>query len=128
MKNDHRQHESGSFVKSVSYACSGIVGALRSEANLRIQFVAAGLVLILAWILNLSLGQVSILVITTTFVLVMEIMNTVVESLADVVHPNQHKEIRKLKDMMAGAVMLSSLSAVIVGVLIFAPPIVLLFV
>ena len=128
MENDHRRNKSKSFVESVGYACNGVASALKSEANLRIQFIATGLVLILAWMFNLSLGQVSILIITATFVLVMELVNTAVENLADVVHPSQHEEVRKLKDMMAGAVMLSSLSAMVVGVLIFAPSIVSLFV
>lgn len=144
MKNDYqwnKRHPSGrspgvlrasnkreSFIGSIDYAWRGLVCVLRSEANFRIQLMAAGLVFMLAWILKLSLGRVSILVMTVTFVLVMEIVNTVVESLADVAHPNQHEEVRKLKDMMAGAVMLSSVSAVVVGLLIFIPSIVSLLV
>ena len=128
MKNDRQWSKNESFVESVGYAYRGVVCVLRSEANFRIQLAAAGLVLILAWVFKLSLGQVSVLVITAVFVLTMEIVNTAVESLADVTHSNQHEEVRKLKDMMAGAVLLSSVSAVVVGLLIFMPSIAALFV
>ncbi len=128
MKNNSQWNKSKSFIESIRYAWRGVIYVLKSEPNFRIQLVVAGLVLILAWMLQLSFVQVSVLVITITLVVVMEVVNTVVEGLADVVHPDQHEEVRKVKDMMAGAVMLVSVSAIVVGLFVFVPSIVSLFV
>ena len=61
----------------------------------------------------------AILALTISFVLTAEIMNSAFEALVDFLHPERHPEIRVIKDMAAGGVLLASIGAVIIGALLF---------
>ena len=106
-----------SFSKRLLYATTGIRGTLRSEASFRTQLglgLAAVAVLCFARPPLIWLG---LCIMSAGAVLALELMNTALEHLADRVHPERHEAIQKAKDCAAGAVLLASITAVIIGAL-----------
>ena len=103
-------------------ALSGLWYTLRTQRNMRIHLMAAvGVVLLGVW-LQLPAEHWAILALTSGLVLVSEMINTVVENTVDLVCPEYHPRAKTAKDVMAGAVILSAIVAVIVGLLILALP------
>ena len=62
-----------------------------------------------------------VIVLLITMVLTMELLNTALEYFTDLLKPRLHQYVERIKDIMAGAVLLTSLAAVVVGLLIFVP-------
>ncbi len=110
------------FHRSARYAWRGIRVAFRREANLRRQLLLGFLVVAASIVLHISLVQLALLILTSAAVLILELMNSAIESLADAVHPHYHDKIRDAKDMAAGAVLVMSLAATAVGIVILLPP------
>lgn len=110
------------FHRSARFAWRGVHRAFRQEPNLRRQLLIGFLVIVAALMLHISLVQVAILILTTAAVLILELTNSAIESLADAVHPHYHDKIRDAKDMAAGAVLVMSFAAAAVGVVILVPP------
>lgn len=102
----------------------GILTAVNSQANMRIHFSAATLVFILAAILQVSLTEGLVLVLTVASVMAAEMANTAIEFLADTVTLEKNEGIRRAKDVAAGGVLLTAIFSVIIGLLIFAPKII----
>lgn len=115
------------FFRSFHYALRGLWYAFRHEHNFQIEVVFALLVFLLAFLFHLSLTEQSLLLITACVVLALELLNTAVERLVDMMKPRVHPYARVVKDIMAGAVLVSSLFALLIGCIIFFPRIVALF-
>lgn len=113
-----------SRVKSFSYALAGLRQFVGREHNARIHLVATIGVIILALILHVTRMEAAILSIVTGLVWVAEILNTCVERLADLIIRERHPEIKIVKDLAAGAVLIAAITAVIVALFIFIPKIV----
>lgn len=109
-------------VESFRSAFSGIWHTFKTQRNAQIHLLIAGLILILGLILNLTLTEWAILALTTGFVLATELLNTVAEAVMDYVTTDFSPQIKIIKDVAAGAVLISAITAVIVGVLILGPP------
>jgi diacylglycerol kinase len=110
------------IVESFQHAFAGLWYALRTQRNTRIHLtIAAGVVALGLW-LGLSCTQWAVLALTIGFVLVSEMLNTVAESLVDLVSPEYHPQAKIVKDVTAGAVLLGAILAVIVGLLVLGPP------
>lgn len=107
--------------KSYSYAIKGLFKTFREEQNLRIQSLASLAVLILGIYFSLSRIEWVILTLAVCLVLIAEITNSAVERVTDVLKPRINSYVKEIKDIMAAAVLLSSLAAVIVGLIIFWP-------
>jgi diacylglycerol kinase len=108
--------------ESFRHAFAGLWHALRTQRNTRIHLtIAAGVIALGLW-LGLSYTQWAVLVLTIGFVLVSEMLNTVAESLVDLVSPDYHPQAKIVKDVTAGAVLLGAILAVIVGLLVLGPP------
>jgi diacylglycerol kinase (ATP) len=102
-------------------AIKGIGFAVKSERNLRFHFIAVGSVVLLGFITNIS-GVEWVLILTLFgLVISMEMINTAIEKLCDVVQPEKDDRIRMIKDISAGAVLWTSLISLIAGLLIFIP-------
>lgn len=115
------------FFKSLRHAWRGILDVARAEQSFRLQLFAGGVVALCVITLPLDLWERILLVLLTVGVLVLEIVNSIFERLADAVHPRLHPMVREIKDMMAGAVLLAALTAALVGGVILLPPIFSLF-
>lgn len=108
---------------SFKAAFSGILTALKSERNLRLHFLAGAIALAMAFYFNVSINELSITLICVGCVISMELINTSIEKLCDFIHPEKNNSIRKIKDIAAAAVLISSLISLTVGLIIYLPKI-----
>jgi len=109
------------LLKSYSYAVKGLIKTFREEQNLKIQTFASLAVLILGIYFRLSRIEWAILTLVVCSVLTAEITNSAIERITDVLKPRINTYVKEIKDIMAAAVLLSSIAAIIVGVIIFFP-------
>ena len=93
---------------------------MKEERNMRIHFAFGFIVLLLGVFLNLSRIEWIILCGTVAFVLFAEMVNTAIEELADLIETSLHPGVRRIKDIAAGAVLLASLNAIVVGFFVFS--------
>lgn len=108
-----------SLFKSFNYAFKGVRQVFREEQNFRFQVLLGFLVLILAAWLRVQIWEAVILIIVIILVLVLELINSIFERLVDVLKPRIHPYVQTIKDIMAATVLISSVGAVIIGILIF---------
>ena len=107
------------FYSSLKYAIEGIITSFAEEKNMKRHVLTAIIVLIGAFILRVDLSSLLWLIFSIFFVIICEIMNTAIENLVDLVtNYEYHPLAKKVKDMMAGLVLLSSVFAVIVGIIV----------
>jgi len=117
--NDKRFH---SFWKSVRYAISGLVAALKQERNFRIHLLAAAVVLFLAAVLSVSTLEFAVLILVIAVTLSLELMNTAIERLVDLITIDKHPLAKAAKDIAAGAVLIFCIASVVIGFFIFFEP------
>ncbi|HEY9340610.1 MAG TPA: diacylglycerol kinase family protein [Hanamia sp.] len=111
------------FLKSFLFALNGLRDAIRHEKNFQIQCIVALLVIIAGIFFSISAAQWIAILICIAMVLSFEIMNSAIEKLCDFVCPSINPAIKKIKDLSAGAVLLSAIISFIVGCIIFIPKI-----
>lgn len=114
----------GNLLQSFRNAFRGIYFFFREQRNARIHGAAALAVIALGLWLELPVHDWCLLILCIIAVMGMEMLNTAVEYLADVVSPGYDPRIGKLKDIAAGAVLLVSLGSLICGVLIVGIPLI----
>jgi diacylglycerol kinase len=105
--------------KSFGYAIKGLAFALKEQQNMRIHFIAIAVVVISGIFLGLTAVEWSLIALTIGLVIVTEALNTAIEILVDMVSPQFNKKAGEVKDIAAGAVLLSSIIATVVAVYIF---------
>lgn len=110
-----------STFSSFSYAFSGIRLALKNEPNIRIHFIVAILVAGIAYFLGFSRLEWIVLLFTIAFVLILELINTTLEEIVDMVSPGIRAKARVAKDVSAAAVLISALLALAIGAFLFLP-------
>jgi len=109
-------------LNSFRYAFAGIWYTFKTQRNAQIHLSIATTIVILGLILKLSLTEWAILALTTGFVITTEMLNTVAETAMDYATTEFNPQVKIVKDVAAGAVLLSAITAVIVGLLILGPP------
>lgn len=107
------------ILDSANNAIEGFIYVVRTQRNMRIHFLSAVLVLILGIYLNFSKAEMMLLGISITFVLVAEMINTAIEQVVDMVTEEAHPIARIIKDISAGAVLVTAINVTIVGYLLF---------
>ena len=119
---------SRNVLRSFKYAFSGIYYVLKTSRNFKIQLIFALISLMISFLLQISLSNYVILIATIMSVLILEILNTSIESIVDLVVKKEFSNLAKIsKDTSAGAVLLASINSVIIAISIFFPKIKLLF-
>ena len=111
------------FFQSLKNALNGIKEIIKTGRNIKIQIVFAILAVVMGIVLKINNIEALILVLTIFFVIVSEFMNTAIEMLADLYSTEYNEKIKILKDIGAGAVALSAIASVIVGIIMFLPKI-----
>ena len=106
-----------SLIKRTGFALAGLRDAVRREASFRTHLLAMEVVLITLTATQASIFWWAIGVLTMGLVLVAELLNSALETLADRLHPDRHPEIRAMKDMAAGAVLIASITALVIAAL-----------
>ena len=113
---------------SFKYALNGIYYVFKTSRNFKIQLVFALISFILGSLLQISKSSYLILVATIMSVLILETLNTSIETIVDLVIKKEFSNLAKIsKDASAGAVLLGSITSVIIAVYIFIPKIKLFF-
>lgn len=110
---------SRNLIESFNNAVDGIVYVLKTQRNMKIHFIIAALILIFSLFLDFSRLEFIILLFTISFVIVAELLNTAIESTIDVVTSTFDPLAMIAKDVAAGAVLLASINAVVIGYLLF---------
>lgn len=108
-------------LRSFRCAARGIVLLVQAEHNARIHLAATIVVCALGAMLRISRHDWCWLVVAITLVWTAEALNSALEYLADVASPDFHPTIGRAKDIAAGAVLLSSIGALVIGLLVLGP-------
>jgi diacylglycerol kinase (ATP) len=116
-----------SRLKSFRYAFTGIWLFISSQHNAWIQILVSILVIFAGIFFSISVTEWCLVLLCIGLVLSLEAVNTSIEHLADTLHPGIHEGIRKVKDIAAGAVLISAIIAVVIGSLVFLPHLLNLF-
>ena len=108
-------------VRSFFFAFRGFRYVLRGERNFQIELFVASLVILGMIVFDLSVLEEGVLILCIVWVLTLELVNTAVERIMDVLQPRVHPYARVIKDVMAAAVLVSAGGALLVGMFIFVP-------
>ncbi len=109
------------FKKSLKYALRGLNYVLRHEKNFQNELIVAGLVIFAMFYFKLAKWEMVALFLVIMVTLIMELLNTVMERVVDMLKPSIHPYAKLIKDLMAATVLVASILAVVVGVVIFLP-------
>ncbi|MBI5404637.1 MAG: diacylglycerol kinase family protein [Candidatus Kerfeldbacteria bacterium] len=109
------------FRKSLGYAARGLRYVYTHERNFQIHTFFAVVALALGWLLGISETQWLFILTAIASVLALEIVNTIFEKFVDMFQPRVHHYAEVIKDLMAGAVLIASGSALAVGIIIYLP-------
>ena len=113
---------SSNVLKSFKYAFTGISYVLKTSRNFKIQLIFAVTSLMIGFLVQISQINYVILIATIMSVLILEILNTSIESIVDLVVKKEFSSLAKIsKDTSAGAVLLASINSVIIALYIFVP-------
>lgn len=107
------------IVDSFNYAIDGILYAVRTQRNMRIDMVAALIVLTACFFTNLSKAELLVVVISIAMVVSAELMNTAIECTVDMSANYYHPLAKIAKNVAAGGVLVTAINSVIVGYIVF---------
>jgi diacylglycerol kinase len=111
------------LLKSFGYALSGIRFTFKSEQNFKIHIIALIIAIAMGIYLGLSLPEWGLVIFSIGFVLAAELFNTAIERLGDEIANGKQKQVVKIaKDTSAAAVLISALTAFIIGILFLFIP------
>ena len=108
------------FFRSFTYAANGIRASFADQLNLKVHFMVALLVIAGGFYFGISGNDWCIIVLSIALVIALEMMNSAVESLVDLVTTERKPLAGKVKDIAAGAVLFASVMSVIIGAIIFS--------
>jgi len=109
------------FLKSFQFALRGLKYAIKNEKNFQNELVVALLAVCAMFYFRVSRPEIIVISTMIIAVLVMEMLNTIVERIIDILKPGIHPYARLIKDLMAASVLLISILALIIGLIIFIP-------
>ncbi len=113
--------------KSFVYATRGIISAYKTEQNLLVHTIALIINIIFMIVFKLSTIECVLIIIVITIVFALEMVNTAIEYAIDMAMPQIHPLAKISKDVASGAVLVSAIGALIVGLIIYIPKIITLF-
>jgi diacylglycerol kinase len=109
------------FIRGFGYAFKGVWHAAATQLNFSVHLVAAVVAVFGAWALHISPGEWLWIILCIGLVLAAELFNTAIEFLTDLVSPEYNKKAGLVKDMSAGAVLITAICALAIGLIIFLP-------
>ncbi len=114
-------------LQSFKYAFNGLNILIKQEHNARIHLFATVFVIVAGFIFDISIDEWIAVVFAIGLVIAMEIVNSAIEGITDFVSPDFHEKIKIIKDLAASAVLVSAITATIVGLIVFVPHIIALW-
>lgn len=123
-ENKQKTDKNRSYLESFQFAFEGIRFAFKQERNLRFHFFTLIIISLAGWFFSISRMEWLVLILTFALVILMEMANTIAEWTIDLITKHQYHIIAKyVKDVAAGAVLIATIFAVIIGAIIFIPKI-----
>lgn len=110
-------------VRSLYYALAGILRFFKTEHNAWLHLAATIVVLVLAMICRFNSTEMVLLVFAVGFVWAAELFNTCIEKMMDFISTERHPQIKVIKDMAAGAVLIAAITSLVMGLILFIPKI-----
>lgn|SRR5690554_6095335 len=107
------------LLNSFKYAFEGLIHALKTQLNMKIHFLITFLVLILCIFFQISRIELLMVFFSIFLVIMMELVNTAIEIIIDMISKEYRISARIAKNVSAGAVLIAAINALIVGFLIF---------
>lgn len=114
-------------VKSLKFAVNGIKLLLKNEHNARVHLLIALIVIIASYVFSIDAAEFMFIIISIGLVFIVELLNTAIENIANFVEPKSNEKIGEIKDYAAGAVLVSAIVSIIIGLIIFIPKILNVF-
>jgi diacylglycerol kinase (ATP) len=111
------------WIQSANHAIEGILHAAKTQRHMRYHLYAAISILILSLVVGISWAEFAILIILSVVVLSVEMLNTAIEAITDILFKEYHAKAKEIKDIAAGAVMITAMGAVIIGYIILYEPV-----
>jgi len=108
------------LLESFNYAVEGLIHVLRAHRNMRVHFLAAVVVLVAALVVGVDRLELVVLLLSITFVLIAEMINSAIEAAIDIATSSFDPLAKLAKDIAAGAVLIASVNALVVGYLVFS--------
>lgn len=109
------------WIKSANYAIEGILHGARTQRHLRYHFISAAAVLLAGFILGVSRMEFIVLTLAVILVLLAEMLNTALEYVVDLLSPEYTEKARIVKDIAAGAVLITAFGAAVLGFIVIFP-------
>jgi len=114
------------LIRSFGYAFKGIGYAAKTQLNFRIHLVATVIAIFMGWALHITTGEWQWVIFCIALVLILELINTAIEALTDLISPGYNELAGHAKDVAAGAVTIGAIFAAITGGIIFLPKLIVL--
>lgn len=115
------------FIRGFGFAFKGLWHACKTQLNFRVHLFCATIAIALGWYLKLSTAEWLWIILSIGMVLLTELINTAIELLVDLVSPGYNEKAGHIKDMCAAAVLVTAITALVIGIVIFLPKLILLF-
>lgn len=109
------------FLKGFLFALAGLRFLLKNERNFKVHIIAFILVLSVGYLFQITSTEWLVILLNSALVFSLEAINTAIEKLCDLYSKEENASIKTIKDIAAGAVLISALSAVVIGIIIFFP-------
>ena len=116
-----RQPKKNPLYKSFGYAFEGIFAGIRGERNMKIHCFAAVCVVVAGVLFHISVTEWCICLVLFGLILSLELVNTAIEAVVDLVTEDKKPLAKLAKDTAAGAVLIAAVMAAMAGLLIFVP-------
>jgi diacylglycerol kinase len=107
------------FLRSLKYAIAGITQLLKTEQNFKLLILIEVFVVFIGFVLGITETEWLIILTLSALVISLEAMNSALEKLCDLYSKEENSQIKVIKDIAAGAVLISAIFALIIGVIIF---------
>lgn len=126
-RDERKIRGTGRLIDSFRFAINGIIDAYKKEQTFYIVSIISIIVIICGFIFKISSFEWIIIVLLIGIILSLELVNTSIEATIDLITPKYHPLAKLAKDTVAGAVLISSIVSIILGLIIFLPKIIDLF-
>lgn len=109
------------FLRCIGYAARGIATAVKTQRNAQLHIIAALIVIAAGIYLGINRQDWLWITLAVCLVWMAELINSAFEYLCDLVQPDYHEAVKHAKDIAAGAVLIAVVTAIIIGLIVFAP-------
>lgn len=120
----NKKNKFAKLIFSFKYAFEGIITSFKAERNMKIHVFIMLFVILSGFLLKISKQEWIICIILFSIVIAGELFNTAIETVVDIIMPEQNEKAKIAKDVSAGAVLVLAIGSAIIGLIIFIPKIV----